>query len=90
MTKIIDLPGYFRINTESILEPLLSKRKIFHQLLICRACLITLYPSTIDEFKSTLPYQLMHIDLLGRCLFLPPPLEEPHVGLSETLTRVIG
>jgi hypothetical protein len=90
MTKIIDLPSYFRINAESILEPLLSKSKVFHQLLIRRACLITLYPSTIDELESTLPYQLMHLDLLGRSLFLPPPLEEPHVSLCETLTRVIG
>ena len=31
----------------------------------------------------------MHLGLLGRCLFLPPPLEKPHVCLSEALTRVI-
>jgi hypothetical protein len=61
MTEIINLPSYFQIDTEGILEPLLTKRKVFNQLLIGGACLITLYPSTIDELEPSLSYQLMHL-----------------------------
>ena len=89
MTEIINLPSYFRIDTEGILEPLLTKRKVFNQLLIGGACLITLYPSTIDELEPSLSYQLMHLFYFGRCLFLPPSLEEPHIRLREALPRVI-
>ena len=79
------MPSDARYNIEFFLQKLMSNNHIFDQVLIDWACLITSYPSSVDEFKSFLFYKLSKYLLSGRVLKIPPPLEEPNLSMSEML-----
>lgn len=90
MTKIVYLPSHLRVYTKNIKQPLLSKCKVFNKHLICGTSFVALHPASINKLESPFLHQLHHNFLLLWRLLLPPPLEEPDVGLRERLLRILS